>query len=287
MMRRDSTFPFTDGSAMPKKKDPSITFLNRFGYNVVKLPRAGIEPMDVIGRDDTTQWLGPIASVWTSSVPVPTPLPPRPAAPVNGQKTDQLQASFGLKILSSTLAAFGATVPALDVAYSRARTVQFSYTNVTSTIVPPLEAGNYLATGTLNSQNPVVMHYFTDEDPQAFLIVDVLKSDSLTITASDERGVEIGLDVPAIQQLVGANVTVKTSGSSTGTITYTGPVPITFGFTVDEIEYDGTRWSLRGAAAGGGLAFATAGGGHGQAGGAGGVVTEAPILLGTGCRVRV
>ena len=36
------------------------------------------------------------------------------------------------------LAAFGATVPALDVAYSRARTVQFSYTNVTSTVVPPL-----------------------------------------------------------------------------------------------------------------------------------------------------
>jgi len=271
---------------MPKKKDPSVTFLNRFGYNVVKLPRAGIEPLDVIGRDDTTQWLGPLASVWTSTVPVPTPLPPRPAAPVNGQKTDQLQASFGLKILSSTLAAFGATVPSLDVAYRRARTVQFSYANVTSTVVPPLEAGNYLTAGTLNSDNPVVRHYFTDEDPQAFLIVDVLKSDSLTVSASDERGVEIGLDVPAIQELVGASVSVKPSGSSTSTLTFSGPVPVTFGFIVDEIEYDGTRWSLRGAAPSGGLAFAVPGAqGHANAGS--GVVTEAPILLGTGCRVRL
>ena len=38
-------------SPVPKKKDPSITFLNKFGYNVIKLPRTGIEPLDVIGRE--------------------------------------------------------------------------------------------------------------------------------------------------------------------------------------------------------------------------------------------
>jgi hypothetical protein len=265
---------------MPKKKDPSVTFLNRFGYNVVKLPRVGIEPLDVIGRDDTTQWLGPLSSVWKSSEPPPVPSAPRPAAPVNGQKTDQLQVAFGLRILANTLAAFGAAVPALDVAYSRARKVQFSYSNVTSTVVAPLEAGNYLAAGTLNTANPVVTHYFTDEDPQAFLIVDVLKSDSLTVTASDDQGAEVGLDVPAIQGIVGANVKVKASGSSGSTITFTGQTPVTFGFIVDEIDYDGTRWSLRGAAPSGALAF-----GAGSAGGA--VVTEAPILLGSGCRVRI
>src|ERR1700722_5255378 len=40
-------FPMT----LVKKKDPSVTYLNKLGYNVVKLPRTGIEPMDVIGRD--------------------------------------------------------------------------------------------------------------------------------------------------------------------------------------------------------------------------------------------
>ena len=266
---------------MPKKKDPSVTFLNRFGYNVVKLPRVGIEPLDIIGRDETTQWLGPLSSVWKSTEAVPLPSAPRPAAPVNGQKTDQMQVTFGLKILANALAAFGATVPALDAAYSRARKVQFSYTNVTSTVVPPLEAGNYLAAGTLNTANPVVTHYFTSEDTQAFLIVDVLKSDSITVTASDERGAEIGLDVPAIQSLVGANVRVKASGNEASTLTFTGAAPATLGFIVDEIDYDGTRWSLRGAAPSGALAFST-----GAAAG-GGTVTEAPILLGAGCRVRI
>lgn len=267
---------------MPKKKDPSVTFLNRFGYNVIKLPRAGIEPLDIIGRDDTTQWLGPLASVWQSTVATPVPSAPRPAAPINGQKTDQMQVGFGLKILANALAAFGATVPTLDTTFSRARKVQFSYSNVTSTVVAPLEAGNYLAAGALNTANPVVTHYFTDEDTQAFLIVDVLKSDTLSVTASDEHGVEVGLDVPAIQALVGANVKVKASGSSTSTLSFTGPQPVTFGFIVDEIEFDGTRWSLRGAAPSGALAFATA-----AAGTASGVLTEAPVMLGTGCRVRI
>ena len=263
---------------MPKKKDPSVTFLNKFGYNVVKLPRAGIEPLDVIGIDQTTQWLGSLTTVWQSTVAVPQPSAPRPASPVNGQKTDQLDLNFGLQILSNALAAFGATAPSLDLAYKRARKVQFSYTNVTSTVVSPLEAGNYLASGTLNTSNPVVRHYFMEPDSQAFLIVDVLKSDSITVTALDEHGAEVGVDVPAIEGILGASIKVKPGSASNSSITYSGPQPVTFGFAVDEIMFDNGRWSLAGAAPSGGLAFAAV---------TATTATTAPIILGTGCRVRV
>jgi hypothetical protein len=266
---------------MPKKKDPSVTFLNKFGYNVVKLPRVGIEPLDVIGIDTTTQWLGPLNSVWKSSIAVPVPNAPRLAGPVNGQKTDRLDLGFGLQILSNALAAFGAAAPSLDLAYKQARSVQFSYTNVTSTVVSPLEAGNYLSAGTLNTSNPVVEHYFMQPDSQAFLIVDVLKSNSITVTALDEHGVEVGVDVPAIEGIVGASVKVKPGGTSSGTITYTGQEPVTFGFAVDEIMFENGKWSLAGAAPSGALAFAAA------PQGAPGAATSVPIILGTACRVRI
>src|SRR5215469_10804073 len=194
---------------MAKKKDPSVTFLNKFGYNVTKLPRVGIEPMDVIGSDTTTQWLGPIRSVWQSGVAEPAPSAPNPAAALVGQQTDQLDISFGIKILANALAALGATVPSLDFAYNRARKVQFSYTDVTSTVVAPFEAGNYLTQGSLNTNNPVVQHYFQDADAEAFLIVDVLKSASITVSATDSSGVSVAVDVPSIQNVVGANVSVK------------------------------------------------------------------------------
>jgi hypothetical protein len=269
---------------MAKKKDPSVTYLNQFGYNVVKLPRVGIEPMDVVGKDDATQWLGPLRAVWTSSAPEPVVSAPRPAVQVIGQKTDQLDFGFGAKILANALAAFGATVPSVDFAFQRARKIQFSYTNVTSTSVAPLDAGNYLTNGKLNSDNPVVRHYFTGQESQAFLIVDVLKSDSITVTATDDHGVTIGVDVPAIEGVVGANVKVKPSGGSNSTITFTGPQAVTFGFIVDEIEYDGSKWSLTGATASGDKAFGAAAGSEGGFAQGNGFN---PILLSSACTIRL
>jgi hypothetical protein len=268
---------------MAKKKDPSVTYLNKFGYNVVKLPRAGIEPLDVIGRDETTQWLGPLPIVWKSNVGVPAPSAPRPAVAINGQRSDSMDIKFGMKILANALAAFGASVPSLDIAYRRARKVQFSFANVTSVAVSPLEAGEYLAAGTLSTDNPVVKHYFNDPESEAYLILEVLKSDSITATATDEHGVDVGVDVPVINQVLGAKVEAKTTGASSSTITYTakdGP-PVTFGFIVDAIEYDGKQWSISGKAPGGILSFPAV------AGGAAVAPETAPILLSPGCFVRV
>jgi hypothetical protein len=247
------TMPF------PKQKDPSITFLNKYGYNVVKLPRTGIEPMDIVGRDETTLNLGNIGKIWTSTVPQPEPGPARPTAAVNGMKTDALDVSFGLDILANALAAFGATVPSLKAAYQSAHTVNFAYTNVTTTSVSPFDAGAYLASGTLQTANPQVTNYFFNENAQAYLILDVLKSASITITATDSNGTSVGVDVPAIQAVVGANVTVKSSNASNSEITFTGPAPLTFGFSVQQIARVGDKWTLHGAAPSGNIAFAVPG----------------------------
>ena len=213
---------------------------------------------------------------------MPEPSPPRRAAPVNGQKTDRLDLSFGLKILGNALAAFGASVPSLDVAYRRARKIQFAYANVTSTVVAPLEAGNYLAGGTLNSDNPVVKHYFMEPDSQAFVILDVLKSDSITVIATDEHGTEVGVDVPAIQGVVGAGVKVTPSGASQQhhhlfrcgarhIRLHRRRNPVRRREMVAERGGARRRAGLRDAVRPGGQATATA----------------SPILLGTGCRVRI
>jgi hypothetical protein len=265
--------------SMAKKKDPSITFLNKFGYNVIKLPRVGIEPLDVIGSDTSNQWLGPLRTVWKSTLAEPSPSAPRAAAAISGQKTDKLDVSFGLKILANALAAFGATVPSVDFAFTRARNVQFAYTDVTSTVVAPFDAGEYLKAGSLSSDNPVVKHYFLDPGAEAFLIVDVLKSASITVAATDEHGVGVSVDVPAIQGVVGANVSVKPSSSSNDTLTFSGKVPVSFGFIVDRIQFDGKSWSLSGEAPSGQNALGVGGADKAQ--------PPAPILLGSGCQISL
>jgi hypothetical protein len=151
-------------------------------------------------------------------------------------------------------------VPSLGFAFNKARNISFEFTNVTSTTVEPFDAGNYLAAGDLNTLNPVVQHYFSD-DAEAFLIVDVLKSDSVKTTATDEHGADISLDVPAIQAAVGANVSVGTSGSGNATLTFKGAVPVTFGFAALEIDRVNNTWQVRGAKPSEALAFGAAAGG--------------------------
>ena len=268
-----------------KKRDPSVTYLNKLGYNVVKLPRTGIEPMDVIGRDQTMQWLGPIDSIWSSAVPKPQPGPPKPASAVNGQKTDALDLSVGLSILGNTLAAFGVSVPSLDVAYKSAHAVQFSYNNVTIVQVAPFAAGNYLAKGELQSDNPAVKNYFLSGEAKAYLITQVLKSNSLTVTATDSHGTSVGVDLSAFQGL-DAKIGVKPSSASNSTISFTGPEAITFGFAVQQIAREGDQWALHGVLPSGDIAFAVPGAGSMHASSA----PPAPTVFDTGgldCRLDI
>jgi hypothetical protein len=237
-------------------KDPSLTFLNKFGYNVVRLPRTGIEPMMILGKAESLELLGKLSSVWKTSAAEPTVGQPQTVADMNGKQSDKLELSIGLKILADALKGFGATVPSLDLAFSRARRIQFTYTNTTSTSVSPLEAGNYLASGDLSTNNPVVQSYFLGDGGHAFLIVDVLKSDTLTVTATSENGSDVKLDVPAIQGVVGATLGVKSSNASDSVIQFKGPTPITLGFKAFAIAFGDGRWNLRGAKPGQDLAFA-------------------------------
>jgi hypothetical protein len=51
-------------------KHPALTYLNQYGYNIAKLLRAGIQFLDVLGRDYPLEKHGTISEVWTSKKPV-------------------------------------------------------------------------------------------------------------------------------------------------------------------------------------------------------------------------
>lgn len=258
--------------------DPSVTYLNKFGYNVVRLPRKGIEPMDVLGKRDSVERLGRLSAVWKTQAPEPRPSAPQPVADVEGRKSQDLELSIGLKALENALRGLGAAVPSVDFAFRQARKVQFTYTNITSVSVDPLEAGNYLASGDLSVANPVVAQYFLEDDAHAFLIVDVLRSDSICVTAKAESGISVDLDVPAIQGIVGAGVGVKQGGASSSTVIFQGPEPVTFGFKAFAIAFADGHWTLKGTKASGAMAFAIPGEDTGG---------DEPVLFATSGTVRL
>jgi hypothetical protein len=235
--------------------DKALIYLNEKGYNVVRLPRKGIAPLDVLGRDGkSVEWLGRLDQLWTSRQPIPKIGDPQPASHINGQKTSEMSLSIGLKLLSSVLGAIGAKVPDLSFAYNEADSLAFVFGNVSSRSVTPLEVGNFLANGDLQSKNPFVVRYLVDDDTEAFVITEILESNEITVSAKDSMGGNVTITAPSIQNVIGADVTVAAKASSNAGLTYTGKDSITFGFKAFAIAFDG-RWHVRGVQPSEALAF--------------------------------
>lgn len=239
-------------------KDPVTTELNKRGYNLVKLPRVGIEPMDVLGRDgDSLEKLGSIGEVWTSPVALPAVGAPAAVAGINGEKSSDLDIGIGLKLLANALAGLGGgiSLPSLNVAFKKAKKVQFRFENVESTSITPFALGAFLAKGTLDMSNPFVSQFFGNDETQEYIIFDVLKSDSISVSAKSETGTSVEADLGALSGALSANVKAKVGAAGSTEITFQGNVKATFAFKLFEVQFDNGKWIPKGIAADDSLSF--------------------------------
>lgn len=241
-----------------KQKDPSITHLNSLGYNVIKVPRTGIAPLDLLAMDGQSKQIGGLGRMpdfWISNVPVPMPGPASQASNINRQSSNALDLGFGLDLLKSVLSVFGATSPSIDLSHTDAKSLQFNYTGVTQVSIDQATLGNYLRAGTLDVGNPALARYVNGQDgnaakAQLFVISDVLRSTSITVTASDQKGNNVALSVPEINGIVGGKVSVKPSSASSSAITFASnevpPVAVSFGFKAIKLTWMPTAGAAEG-----------------------------------------
>jgi hypothetical protein len=244
-------------------KDPRLTYLNDQGYSVVRLPRQGIVPLGVIGRDhDAKSWLGTLDQIWHSALPVPSVGAPQAVSGLSGQKTSDIKLSLGLEILGNALnGMFGSMAPSLESAYQDAKSIQFAFRDVKSLSIDPFVIGNYLAKGELTSDNAFVQRFFGDQEgADALVITEVLQSKSIGVVAKKTGSTSISVNVPAIQATLGARVGVTAANSDNTEVSFEGPEWLTFGFKVFGIALVGGAWQIHGVPPDGATAFAIGGG---------------------------
>jgi len=222
-------------------RDRSLTLLAKYGYNVVRLPRTGIEPLDVLGRDRTgVERLGRLPAIWDSQAQVPAIQAGDVATEIRTLVTTSLKASIGLRLLEDILGGLGAAVPRLDFAYGTKRSLQFTFGNIRVARVDPFEVGSYLKDGDLQTGNPWIARYFFDDGADAFVLTEALKSDTVTVSVSSDNDADVALDLAAIQNAVGAQVEVKAGVAKQSDISYRGPAHLTFAFKAFGIGFNYT-----------------------------------------------
>ena len=215
--------------------DKSTTYLRRLGYNVVRHPREGVRPLDLIGRQrDSVTYLGSIDKLITTP---PGPLPEiktdNAAAGISGQSSSKLALAVGLNVLGAVLSAFGAGVGA-TAKYKNAKTIQFIFGDVLTDYAVPLDIGNFLKNGEVDGENPILNQYVMGNG-RLYVLTRTIKTNKFTVKAEGSGGAEVALDVPAIKEMLGGRVQVSAESDSAGTVTYEGEKYLTFGFECFEV----------------------------------------------------
>jgi len=230
-------------------RDPLLSYLNKDGYNVVRRPRGGIAPLDVLGQlDRNPEWLGELSQIWKSSATKPVPGPERPVADIKISEdkcvTSLLSFAVGSELLDQVLQGFGASLPSVSFALNRTSRFSFKVNSPTCSSIAPFVIGDFLSKGELNTKNPFVRRYFTGEEARTFVISDVLLSKSITITAQRGSDGKASIDAKALQDIVSAESSLKIASSTEEGITFNGSTGIAFGFKAFEIGFMNGLWNV-------------------------------------------
>jgi hypothetical protein len=222
------------------RPDQSITFLRSFGYSVFRVPRLGAQPLDVLHRDgkDLTRLGGITDLVEPGAVPPPSMhRDDRPGVNIEGTESSKVNVNIGVTILGSFIGALGGGNLGVQTGFSRARSVTFKYASVLEDSIDVLALERFIRGGRIS---PFIPPGTVDKliDDEVYAITSVLKTNMIVVTGQAESGNSVQLDVPVIQQAVGANIKVGTEGASTSSVTFQGPVAVPFAFQAVQLVFD-------------------------------------------------
>jgi hypothetical protein len=210
-------------------KDDSLNYLNHIGYNVIKLPLENIKPLLVIGGKKTgLKVLGPLSDFVLDAQYSPEVIYGGEAPKITGKKSNKLDLGLGLDLMNRLLSAMGAVSGGIDVKYEKASQIQIVFENVLSDYVYPTEIDKYLLSGKPKTES--LLTEWIDEDGEAYIITETIKSNSFGVIAYDKSGHSMEIEVSGIQDLLGGSAKINPSKEGSNEILYKGEKLLAFGF---------------------------------------------------------
>jgi hypothetical protein len=226
--------------------DPAVNYLRNLSYNVLRHPRADLEPLDVLGRTaKAAERLGPLEKVWKTSKPKPTPKQ-IDAADVKAQSTGSLRGTLGVKVLGGLLSGFGVGGIGGKFGLSGSKGISFHFEKPELFGVDVLSIGDYLSEGDLDASNVAVERYFCDDAADVFIVSEVLRTKKLTIQFEAENQSKAEADVTALEGLLKPQLEIARDTKRTSAITVEAKTPLCFGFKAQSVQYSNGKWTIEG-----------------------------------------
>ncbi|MEJ7559183.1 MAG: hypothetical protein WKF66_12810 [Pedobacter sp.] len=226
-----------------KCNDKSVTYLKSEGYNVVRLPRADIRPLQVlIKKSGSFETLGSIDSVLIAGNNKSLPKIKRDesVAGISGKKTSDMSAGVALSILGNIISAMGGNL-GIDAQYSSAKTINFEFQDVKSDSVNIVELDLYLNDADIDPLSKQVRELLESDD--IYIITSIIKSNIISVEGTKKDSSRLKLDIPLIKEVLGGKINIETNGDIESKIAYRGENTLVFGFKALRLIYENGKYS--------------------------------------------
>jgi hypothetical protein len=161
---------------------------------------------------------------------------------VRGTASRKMKIGIGASIAAGLISALGGKSIGAHLMASRAKSIEFGYTDVTADRVDLGSLDHWLAAADFNPQSHSTADLLASEN--MFVIVGLLKARGVSVKLLDDNEQSLSVDLPVIADAVGAQVTTGASGERNTTLTFSGKSPLGVGVKAAQIkvEADGGFW---------------------------------------------
>lgn len=213
------------------------------GYNMIALPRAGIQPLLLLCRDGDhlTSLDSPLDAFFEADIK-PLPFFDTKTAPFSGQKMLKFDLKSNLNFLGGLFRQFQMDDSKLkaEAGSGHAYTVDFAFEQVKEDKVGLLDLDNYL-TGAIPLEQEFRTYAERLRKSELFVVTSVLKSGAFSIEIQDETGRHLDLDA-RIEEAASGKLHIDRNKNNGFTISNQGGPELAFAFKAAQILYDKASW---------------------------------------------
>jgi hypothetical protein len=225
--------------------DPMLDEIREvFGANPIRIPDSRVTPGVVLMAVDNgpLRYRGKLEPLIDGDPPFKLPsklFKESQIAHLSGKRTSCMDLNLGFELLDGWAAGLGlgGAIPSVKTQYAAAREVWFAFVDVKRKHLDLGELAGVLGKRKL-VRNAATQPFLDVNKPARMLLVtSVLMSHSFSFGGTSTGNSSLNMDFRVIEQALG-NVSVgsKIEQASADTIAFAGPQPLTFAFTVIELQ---------------------------------------------------
>jgi hypothetical protein len=221
------------------RPDPFLNLLKDIGFLPLRLPRADVQPLQLMNVDGKKfSLLGDLDEAMNSgSATLPTVKKDiTTAGQIQGTRSSTVKASLGLDILGNILGALTGTKLDVSAGFQNATTLTFELGDVTVSTVSVILLDKYLNVATIDATAKQIMQLM--KAGKVGVTTAVARSKKYIVSAQNDKGTDIKADVPVIKGIASGNLSVSTTGSKSQKVVFEGPDAVTFGVQAAQLRFD-------------------------------------------------